>query len=186
MLDQEIIALYFARNERAIEETGKKYGAYCYTVAHRILSAHEDAEECVNDTYFRVWNAIPPERPNVFRLFLAKITRNLAINRYDMLHTQKRGSGEVAVVLDELEECIAGQGSPEQEVIAGELGESIDRFVRDLPERDGNIFIRRYFFTEPVEEIAKRYGLSPGNVSVILHRTRGKLQKYLAKEGYLV
>lgn len=186
MLDHEIIALYFARNERAIEETGKKYGAYCYTVAHRILSAHEDAEECVNDTYFRAWNAMPPEKPNVLRLFLAKITRNLAINRYEMLHTQKRGSGEASLVLDELEECIAGQGSPEQEVIAGELGECIDHFVRGLPEREGNIFIRRYFFTEPVEEIAERYKLSAGNVSVILHRTRAKLQKYLAKEGYLV
>jgi RNA polymerase sigma-70 factor (ECF subfamily) len=186
LLDQEIIALFFARDERAIEETGRKYGAYCYTVAHRILSAHEDAEECVNDTYLRTWNTIPPQKPDIFKLFLAKITRNLAINRYEMLHTKKRGSGETAAVLEELEECVAGGASPEQEVIAGELGACIDRFVRELPERDGNIFIRRYFYTESVEEIAGRYGLAAGNVSVILHRVRTKLRKYLAKEGYLV
>ena len=186
MLDQEIIALYFARDERALEETGRKYGAYCYTVAHRILSAHEDAEECVNDTYLRTWNAIPPQKPDIFRLFLAKITRNLAINKYEMLHTKKRGSGETAVVLDELEECIAGTSNPEQEVIAGELGECIDRFVRGLPEREANIFIRRYFYTEPVDEIARKYKMTPGNVSVILHRVREKLRKCLVKEGYLV
>ena len=103
-----------------------------------------------------------------------------------MLHTKKRGSGETAAVLDELEEIIAGSSSPEQEVIAGELGELINRFVRGLPEREGNIFIRRYFYTEPVEEIAARYGLAAGNVSVILHRVRTKLRKCLAKEGYLV
>ena len=186
MQDQEIIALYFARDERAIEETGAKYGPYCYKVARNILALHEDAEECVNDTYLRAWDAMPPQRPNVLRLFLAKITRNLAINLYERHHAKKRGSGETAAVLEELEEVIAGSRDPEGEVIAAELGSCIDAFVRGLPEREANVFLRRYFYTEPVDEIAEKYGLSVSNTSVILHRVRAKLKKHLTEEGFLL
>ena len=183
--DNEILDLYFARDEKALAETAAKYGAYIFTVAHNILGTEEDSEECVNDTYLNTWNAIPPKRPDIFRLFLAKIARHLAINRYNMGHAAKRGSGQMPAVLDELAEVVAGTSDPEGEVVAGELREKIDGFVRTLGEREANLFIRRYFYAEPVEEIAVRYGLTQGNVSVILHRTRNKLRAYLEKEGLL-
>ena len=182
--DNDIIALYFARDEQAIAETAARYGPYCYKVASNILHAHEDSEECVNDTWMNAWNAMPPKRPDVLRLFLAKITRSLAINRWKFQNAKKRGGGETPLVLEELEECVPGTANPEKEFLASELGSTIDRFVRNLPERDANVFVRRYFFTDSVGEIAAKYGLSEGNVSVILHRTRGKLAAHLAEEGY--
>lgn len=187
MTDNDIIALYFDRNERAIEETSRKYGAYCYTVAHRILAIHEDAEECVNDTYLQAWNAMPPTWPERLRLFLAKITRSRALNRWEAARAKKRGEGEVSAVLDELEECVAGSpaDSPEDQVLSKELAGCIDAFLLDLPKRERDLFVRRYFFVEPVEAIASLAGMSAGNVSVILHRVRAKLKKHLEKEGYL-
>ncbi|MBR0090466.1 MAG: sigma-70 family RNA polymerase sigma factor [Lachnospiraceae bacterium] len=186
MEDQAIIELYFAREERAIKETMLKYGAYCMQVARNILRSEEDAEECVTDTWMNAWNAIPPQRPQILKLFLAKITRNLSINRYKALRRVKRGGGEAEAVLDELAEVVADNTSVEDTVTAAELSSLIDTFVRELPERDGNVFIRRYFYTEAVTEIAKRYNLTQTNVSVILNRTRGKLQEYLQKAGYAV
>ena len=185
MQDQDIIALYFARNEAAITETAAKYGPYCYTVARNIVPAPEDAEECVNDTYLAAWNSMPPKKPDILRLFLAKITRSRAINRWKAQHAKKRGSDEVTLVLDELEECVAGGSDPEKEVLAAELSESIDAFLRTQPERERSLFIRRYFFTEAVDKIAQDYGMTAGNVSVTLHRTRKKLAEHLTKEGYL-
>ncbi len=184
MLDNEIIELYFARSEAAIARTAEKYGDYCYTVAHNILPQHEDAEECVNDTWLAAWNSIPPKRPDVLRLFLARITRSRAINRWHMLRAEKRGGGETAAVLDELEECVSGGSGPEQEAAANELSACIDAFLRTLPEKDRAMFVRRYFFTEPVSEIARRFGVNEGNVSVRLHRVRAKLKKHLQAEGF--
>ena len=184
MTDNEIIGLYFARDERAIAETSTKYGAYCYTIAHRILAVHEDAEECVSDTYLQAWNAMPPTWPERLRLFLAKICRSRAINRYEANRAKKRGEGEVSLVLDELAEVVSGGDTTEGQVMANELARSIDAFLRALPERDRHLFVRRYFYTEPVEEIAARAGLTSGNVSVILHRVRGRLKEHLEKEGY--
>lgn len=186
MEDAQIIELYFRREERAIAETSAKYGSYCMTVAGNILRNAEDAEECVADTWINAWNAIPPERPHRLRHYLAKITRNLSINRYKAIRTKKRGGGEAELVLDELEEVVAGASDVEDMVTAKELSGLIDMFVRALPERDGNLFIRRYFFTEPVEDIAGRYRLSANNVSVILNRTRKKLKQYLLDAGYAV
>ena len=188
MTDEAIIALYFDRNEQAIEETRVKYGAYCYEVARRIVTLHEDAEECVSDTYLAAWNAMPPTWPKVLRLFLAKITRSRAINRWQAARAKKRGEGETAVILDELEECVAdpAAASPEMIVETKELARCLDAFLLQLPERDRHLFVRRYFYAEPVEEIAQRTGLSAGNVSVILHRVRAKLKGHLEKEGYVV
>lgn len=185
MEDSEIIALYWQRSPDAVSETDKKYGAYCFAIAENILHNAEDAEECVNDTWLRVWNAMPPQRPNVLRLFLARITRNLAFDRFRARSAEKQGGGEMALVLDELAECLGGGTSTEAAFEAGELREYIQRFVRALPERDGNVMARRYFFAEPVADIAKRYGLSENNVTVILSRTRKKLKAHLLKEGYL-
>lgn len=184
MEDAQIIELYWQRNADAIAETAEKYGAYCFQIAENILHDTGDCEECVNDTWMRAWNSIPPQRPKILRLFLAKITRRLAFDRLNVRNAQKRGGGELPLILDELEECLGGADAQAQ-VEAKELGECIRRFVRSLPEREGNVLARRYFFAEPVADIAKRYGLSENNVTVILSRTRKKLRAYLIKEGYM-
>ena len=202
MEDAAIIELYWARNEKAIRETDTKYGSYCRAIAHRIVKSTEDTEECVNDTYLHTWNAIPPARPDVLKLYLARIVRNLSFNRYKASHAAKRGGGEIGAALDELSECVAAAGSsgavaleaagganisPQEEgVIASELQGCINAFVKSLPERDGNMFLHRYFFTESIGEIARRYGLTENNVSVILNRTRKKLKEHLATQGYAV
>ena len=185
MEDSQIIELYWQKNADAISETSSKYGAYCYTIADNILHSIEDSEECVNDTWLHAWNAMPPQKPNVLRMFLAKITRSLSVNRFNARSAEKRGGGEINLVLDKLADCLAGGTNVEAEYEVKELEQCIRRFVRGLPERDGNVFVRRYFFTEPVAAIAKRYGLTESNVTVILSRTRKKLKLKLAKEGYL-
>ena len=185
MEDSQIIELYWQKNADAISETSSKYGAYCYTIADNILHSIEDSEECVNDTWLHAWNAMPPQKPNVLRMFLAKITRSLSVNRFNARNAEKRGGGEINLVLDELADCLAGETNVEAEYEVKELEQCIRRFVRGLPERDGNVFVRRYFFTEPVAAIAKRYDLTESNVTVILSRTRKKLRLKLAKEGYL-
>ena len=185
MEDSQIVELYWRKDADAISETSSKYGPYCFAIADNILHNTEDSEECVNDTWLHAWNAMPPQRPNVLRMFLAKITRNLSINRFKARSTEKRGGGEFLLVLDELADCLAGETDVEREYEGRELEQCIRRFVRGLPERDGNVFVRRYFFTEPVAAIAERYELTENNVMVILSRTRKKLRLKLAKEGYL-
>lgn len=183
MRDESIIRLYFERNENAIDETDKKYGNYCYRIADNILHSREDSEECVNDTWLRAWDAMPPTRPDNLRLFLAKITRNLSFNRYRASRADKRGGGETALVLEELEECLPGGRDVEAEYQAAELTAAINEFVKALPKRDGNIFVRRYFFGESLPHISRRYGLAESSVRVILHRVRKKLKVRLEKEG---
>ncbi len=185
MDDDRIVELFFQREQRGIAETQQKYGNYLHAVAYRILGNTEDAEECVNDTLHQVWNRIPPERPSVFRMFLAKFTRNCAINRYRKSHAAKRGGGEVALALEELGECIAGNSDPEHSAMSGELAAAVREFVKSLPEREGNIFLRRYFFTENVSVIAQKYGISYNNVNVVLCHARKKLREYLVKEQFL-
>ena len=184
MEDSRIVELYWQKNADAISETAGKYGSYCFAIAENILHNTEDSEECVNDTWLHAWNAIPPQRPNALRMFLAKITRNLAFNRFNARNAEKRGGGEIALVLDELGECLGGADT-EAAYEAKELRQCIRRFIRALPERDGNVMARRYFFAEPVADIAKRYGLNENHVMVILSRTRKKLKAHLLKEGYL-
>lgn len=184
MEDHEIVELYWQKNADAISETAAKYGAYCLTIAHNILRNDEDAEECVNDTWLHAWNAIPPQHPRVLRMFLARITRNLSFDRFRARNAEKRGGGEIALVLDELGECLGDGTSAEAAFEAEELRQCIRRFVRALPGRDGDVLVRRYFFAEPVADIAKRYGLTENNVMVILSRTRKKLKAQLVKEGY--
>ena len=184
MDDIKIIELYWQRDQSAISATDEKYGRYCFYVADNILGSREDSEECVNDTWLAAWNRMPPHRPNLLRLFLAKITRSIAFNRYKAGHARRRGGGQIELVLDELSECLEGESSAEDFTLARELGEFIRRFVRDLPTRDGDIFARRYFFTEPIKSIAARYHLSENNTMVILSRVRAKLREELKKEGF--
>ena len=183
MKDSQIVDLYWQRDEHAIRETDAKYGAYCFTVADRILSDSGDAEECVNDTWLRAWNTIPPQRPVCLRMFLAKITRNLAFDKYKSKTAVKRGGGILTTAFEELEECIPDRSF---DFSQKELAESIRFFLSSLPERERDVFLRRYFFTENISEIAKRFHLKESHVSVILSRTRTKLKSYLEKEGYLL
>ena len=185
MTDDKIIQLFFQRQEVAIKETQKKYGSYCFKIANSLLNNKEDTEECLNDTWLKAWESIPPTRPTYFNLFLAKIVRNFAINKYRSKHTHKRGKGEIALVLDELEECITGEADVETLYIAEELQNTINKFVRGLSEKDGNVFIRRYFYADPIKDISKRYHISENNVRVMLSRTRNRLKLMLEKEGYI-
>ena len=186
MDDREIIRLYFNRDERAVSATAKKYGNYCTAIAQNILDSREDVEECVSDTYFSAWNTIPPTRPSVLSAFLGKITRNLAFNKYKHNHVLKRGKGEVALVLDELAECISGRDDVEQEIDRRELVSDINAFLGTLPTKKRNIFVCRYWYSDSVSAIAKRYEMTEGNVSVTLHRLRAGLKAYLSERGYLL
>ncbi len=185
MRDEDIIDLYFNRNERAIEETDNKYGYYLASIAGNILRCDEDVEEALDDTYMRAWRRIPPTRPQILRIFLGKIIRNIAFNRYENMTAKKRGGGEIMAVLDELEECIPDSNDVEQAILGSELSLIIRDFVNELSERDACIFACRYFYTEDVKTIASKYNMSANNVSVILSRLREKLQRRLVKEGYL-
>ena len=185
MEDAQIVKLYWERNPEAIARSREKYEIYCFSLADRIITSREDAEECVNDTWLHAWNSMPPHRPSALRIFLAKITRRVALNRWKAASAQKRGGGQLPLVLDELSECVSGQEDAEGTVEARELRRLLDQFIRELPAREDNIFLRRYFFTEPVGEIARQWGLTENHVSVLLSRTRKKLKLLLEKEGYL-
>ena len=184
MQDHDIIKLYFARNEQAITESSNKYGYYCNSIALNILHNMQDAEECVNDTWLRAWNTIPPTRPNYLQLYLGSITRHLSLDRFRKSTSAKRGGGELVLALDEVSDIIASEADVPTQVAEQEFSEVFNRFLRSLPERDCNIFIRRYYYLNPIALIAKRYGLSVANVQKILSRTRLKLRDYLEKEGY--
>jgi RNA polymerase sigma-70 factor (ECF subfamily) len=184
MEDTEIVNLYWKREERAVEETAKKYGNYCYSIAYNILSNHEDSEESVNDTYIETWNAIPPSRPLVLSSFLGKITRRIAIDKWRSAHAQKRGGGEIADVLDELEECIAYEDSAERHLEKQMLAQTINDFLGTLSASERKIFVCRYFYMDSVESVCKRLGYSESKVKSVLFRIREKLRRYLQKEGF--
>ena len=147
MNDTEIVDLYWKREERAVEETEKKYGGYCYSIAYNILSNHEDSEESVNDTYIEAWNAMPPHRPLILSSFLGKITRRVAIDKWRSDHAQKRGGGETLCVLEELEECLFYENSAEQHLEKQMLSQAINEFLGTLSQTERKIFVRRYFYT---------------------------------------
>ena len=186
MEDAQIIELYFARDQRAVAETDEKYGRYCFYLANSILENREDAEETLSDTYLRAWNAIPPVRPQVLRLYLARITRNLAFSRWRKDHAEKRGGGQMELVLEELDECIPAPGSPEEGLDGKELAKLIREFLDTLGEKERVLFLRRYFYVEQTEQLAARYRMKPESVRKSLLRTRKKLKDYLNREGYAV
>lgn len=186
MDDEQILELYFARDEQAVVETDKKYGGYCFTLANSILHSVQDAEETVSDTYLKTWNAIPPKKPAILKMFLAKITRNLAFSRWRSFSAQKRGGGEMELVLEELSGCVCAPGAVEDGMNARELAKAIREFLNTLPAREQDIFLRRYFFVEESDAIASRYGMKKATVQRTLSRTRDKLKKHLIKEGYAV
>lgn len=181
MEDSGIVALYWARDEQAVAETAAKYGGYCQMVSYQILRNTQDAEECVNDTYVQAWNAMPPQRPGCLRAFLGKITRNLSLNCYRAHQAKRRGGGQLPALLDELEDC-DGDG-PERLLERAELSRLLDRFLRELPQRECCVFMRRYWYMDSVEDIAQRYHMAGGTVKSILYRTRQKLRDRLEEEG---
>ena len=183
MEDTEIIALYWARDERAVSETAEKYGRYCHSVAYRILQNKEDSEECVNDTYTGAWNAIPPHRPELFSAFLAKITRRISLNRLRSETTERRGGGQYTVTLEELTECIPSSLSAEDTLETHELTRIINKFLDGLSTDERRVFLCRYWYLDPIKDIAKRFSFGESKVKMMLKRTREKLLIHLEKEG---
>lgn len=184
MDDSSIIGLYQARCESAIAETAVKYERYCRSIAFNILANEEDTEECVNDAFLAAWNSIPPYCPNNLKTYLGKLTRNIFIDRWRSNHRHKNGGGEIVLALDELGECVAGLQNTEQAVEDSELFDTYIRFLESLSPDTRRIFLRRYFYTDSITDIARRYGYTEGKVKSILHRTRNKLKTYLKKEGF--
>ena len=186
MDDRQIIALYNERSEAALSETAKKYGRYCRSIAYNILSNEEDCEECVNDTWLKAWEAIPPQCPDSLPAFLGRITRNLALNRYKHNTREKRGGGQTPLVLEELADCIPGGSNAETAAEEALLVDVLNRFLEGLPVQKRKIFLRRYWYMSSVKEIAADFGLSESNVKMTLLRTRSKLKQTLEKEGIIL
>ena len=185
MTDQTIVDLFWRRSEDAIQATVQKYGKYLTKIAMNVLNCREDSEECVNDTYLAAWKQIPPDRPQKLLPYLGRITRCLSLNRYDYLKAQKR-NGEFTVQLTELEECLSAPDTIENQYEQGELSAEISAFLRTLNSEKRNIFIRRYWFSDSVADIAKRFDLSESKVKSILFRVRKQLKQHLESEGYRI
>ena len=185
MDDGAIVELLRQRDEAGLREAEASCGAACRAMARSILGSEADAEECWTDALLRTWNAIPPERPAHLRAYLLKLTRRLAIDRLRAGKAEKRGGGELPLVLDELAECIPGGSGAEDAALTKALGEAVNRFLLTLPERERTIFVRRCFHVEPNCGIARTLGMRENAVAASLLRTRRKLRAYLEKEGYL-
>ena len=186
MEDERIIEMYWQRDEQAVHETAVKYGSYCRAIAMQIVQNGEDAEECVNDTYLRVWNRVPPERPLRLAAYLGAITRRLALDRWRRRQADRRGGGQVALSLEELGVCMPAGHFVEDALDEKEAAALISDFIRALPRAEGDVFLRRYWYFDSVEQIADRYGYSQSKVKMILKRTRDKLREVLEKEGICV
>ncbi len=182
MDDSKIIELFYERSEQAIIELSNKYGSVCTKVANNILNNRQDAEECVNDAYLGAWNTIPPQKPNPLLSYVCRIVRNLAIKKYHSNTAAKRNS-IYDVALDELENCFPDSTSVEEEISSVEIVRFIDDFLQTLDKENRIMFVRRYWYSDSISEIAELFHMSKHNVSVHLSRTREKLRKYLIKEG---
>ena len=183
MKDNEIIELYWNRDEAAITATADTYGNYCYLIAYNILCNNEDAEECVNDTWLNAWKSIPPQRPNRLSTYLGKITRNLSLNRYKLLTAQKRGKGQVEIALSELEGCVPAQTDMDQIADKMVLVSAIEDFLFAQPRTERNIFVGRYWYLYSIRDLAVAYHMSKSKVASLLYRMRMKLKLHLEKEG---
>ncbi len=185
MDDGQIVQLYFDRDERALSLTAKKYGAYCYAVAFGILNSEEDSKESVNDTYLEAWNRIPPHKPNILKIFLGRLTRCISIDKWRKKTAGKRGGGEIHEVLDELSECVSASGNPASETEKKLLDETVNSFVKGLKSTEQKVFLCRYWYAQPIKQIAAENSFSESKVKTMLMRTRQKLQEILKKEGLL-
>jgi len=182
--DKQIVDLYWARSERAITETDKKYGRYCHYIAYQILADNEDAEEIVNDTYLKTWNTVPPNYPDPLKTYVGMISNQLALNRYDEKTAAKRGGGKMPLIFHELDECLADDEESIDIAEAIVLRDLLNRFIWSLPKKTRNIFVRRYWYASSLAEIAEEYGMKESAVAMLMFRTRQKLREFLQKEGF--
>ena len=185
MDDKMIVELFWNRTEKAIEETDIKYGKLCRCIATNILENDQDSEECINDTYLAAWNSMPDNRPKSLCSYICKITRNLALKKYEYNHAQKRNSN-LELALDELENYLQKGRSVEEEFEAEQIGKIISKFLRSIKYRDRNIFLRRYWFLDSIKDISSLFKISESKVKSSLYRTRKRLKKYLLEEGVVL
>ena len=183
--DDQIISLYFHRDQQALVHTERKYGGLCQTIAKSILGSREDAEECVNDALLKIWEAIPPSKPQNLAAFLTVTVRNLACNRRAAHRAAKRGGGEVSVALNEIEEIIAAPDNPEAALDARALTDELNNFLAELPAETRVMFVLRYWSNLGIKEIADKCGVSQSKVKMTLLRTRNRLREHFEKEGLL-
>lgn len=183
MDDAKIVQMYWDKDENAISATSEKYGSYCFSIAKNILANKEDAKECVNDAYMCTWNSIPPHRPKMLSTYLGKIVRNLSFNLYKKIKAQKRGSGQIAQVLDELSEIIPDSNTTEDRWNCMQLTDTVNSFLFELPVEKRKIFVCRYWYGDSVKDIADRFSMTENNVSVTLNRLRAKLRDFLLERG---
>lgn len=183
MDDKQIVDLYWERSETAISKTAEKYGRYCHYIAFNVLHNDADSEECVNDTYLSAWNSMPSHRPSVLKTFLGKLTRNLSLNRYKQLNAEKRGNGQMPLIIDELHECLPATENTASIIDDIVLVDVFNRFLASLSVEQRKIFMRRYWYMSPVKEIATDYGMGESKVKMSLLRSRNELKHLLEKEG---
>ncbi len=184
MDDNAIIGLYWERSEQAISESSAKYGGYCFAIAYNILENREDSDECVNDTWYKAWNAMPPQKPELLSAFLGKITRRLSINRRRNLGAQKRGGGEYTLCIEELTECIPAKCKAEDRCDEHALSELLETFISQSKLLDRTLFLRRYWYMCPLKTLAEEFCMSESAVKMRLLRMRERLRELLEKEGY--
>ena len=185
MEDSDILALYTARDQLAISETAKKFGGLCKTIAKNILGSREDAEECLNDALYKLWESIPPAEPRDLGAYLTVTVRNIACNRRAKEHAEKRGGGQIHAAFEELCECIAAPDTPEDHLNYTELTDALNRFLAERPQETRVMFVLRYWSALSVSEVAEKCCVSQSKVKMTLLRTRNKLKAYLEEEGVL-
>lgn len=186
MKDEEIVSLYWDRDERAIQETESKYDRYLTKIAYNILNDTQDSQESVNDTYLAAWNSMPPHRPGILSTYLAKLTRRISIDRFRYRTRDKRMASQYAISLSELEDCVSGGNTTEEAVNVKLLADAIGIYLRLQSEEARTAFIGRYYFLDPIKEVADYCGITESKAKTLLHRTRQGLKEYLQKEGYPV
>ncbi len=183
--DSEILDMYVRRSEEAISRTAEKYERYCHCIAYNILSSKEESDECVNDTYFRAWNSIPPNIPKSFSAFLGKITRNLALNRYEKRKAAKRGTGQIELALSELKECVDMHSDVEDESNRRLLTETVNMFLAEQTKEKCEIFVQRYWYLMSIRQISQQSGIKENQIRSILFRMRADLKEYLKKRDLI-
>ncbi len=186
MTDKEIISMYHSRNEKAVDETERKYGRYLAKIAQNVLGNYEESKQCVNDTYMRAWESMPPRFPSVLSAFLASITRCLSIDVYRRNHAEKRRGSQFALSVEELEECVSGSESAQELSELNELSAVISQFLWEQSENTRNAFVARYFFADSIRDTAKMCGMNESAMKTLLFRTRKALKDYLIERGYEV
>lgn len=183
MEDREIVDLFWSRSEDAISQTDRKYGRYCRYIAYKILHDNSDTEEVINDTYLKTWNTIPENRPDSLKSYVGMICRQLSFNVFEAKNRKKRVV-QISLVLDELSECIPDNASNNAVGESFELQDALNRFVRSLPENHRQIFVRRYWYSSPVKDIAKAFDMTENHTNVLLFNIRKKLKAFLTEEGF--